>query len=214
METSRTTISAIIFDAGDILVHQIPDDKVKAWNKFLTHYHNSKMDNKEYFTQLYEKVRTLGIDSNFEIVSPYLSTEPRFKISLIEEYEIEKWWKNPDPWLFETISKFWKIGYKIGILTDSALSSRTIREVLSQLSPYVHKIVSSRDVGVMKPDKQMYSTILSELKTPPNKSLFIAHDPDEIKGALNSGLLCINFEYIGNLKKLFEFIKRKYVLEQ
>ena len=99
-------------------------------------------------TQVYKKVRILGFDFKFKHVSLNSSSEPEFKISLIEEYEIEKWWENPDPCIFETISKLWQVGYKIGLLTDSALSSRTIREVLSQLSLYVHKIVSSRDVGV------------------------------------------------------------------
>jgi FMN phosphatase YigB (HAD superfamily) len=214
METSRIPISAIIFDAGDILVHKIPDDQVKVWNEFLTRSYNSKIDRQKYFTQLYEKVRTFGSDSKSEHVSLNLSAGPEFKISLIEEYEIEKWWKNPDPRLFETISKLWQIGYKIGILTDSALSSTTIRKILSKISPYVQQIVSSRDIGVMKPQKRMYSRILSTLETPPNKALFIAHDPDEINGALESGLFCENYELIGDLNKLLEVIQRKYILAQ
>ncbi len=214
METSRTPISAIIFDAGDILVHKIPDDQVKARNEFLTHFRSSKIDGQKIFIKVYEKVRKMGFDFKFKHVSLNSFSEPEFKISLIEEYEIEKWWENPDPCIFETISKLWQVRYKIGILTDSALSSRTIREVLSQLSPYVHKIVSSRDVGVMKPHKQMYSRILSTLNIQPNKALFIVHDPEEIKGALTSGLLCENFELIGDLNKLLEKIQGKYVLAQ
>ncbi len=212
MESSRIPISAIIFDAGDVLVHKIPDDQVKVWNEFLTRFNNSRIDPQEYFVQLYEKVRTLGTDFDSKHVSSNLSAETAVKTSLIEEYEILKWWKNPDPLLVRTISKLWQIGYKIGILTDSALSSTTIREVLFQISPYVHQIVSSRDVGVMKPQKQMYSKILLTLETPPNKALFIAHDPDEIEGALESGLFCENFKLIGDLNKLLEVIQRKYIL--
>ncbi|MFX0122404.1 MAG: HAD family hydrolase [Candidatus Hodarchaeota archaeon] len=212
MKTSRIPISAIIFDAGDILVHKIPDDQIKIWNEFFASSCNSKIDYQDYFDQLYNEVRTLGSDSKLDNVSFNLSSDPKFKISLIEEYEIKKWWKNPDPLLFDTISKLWQIGYKIGILTDSALPSTTIREILSQISPYVHQIVSSRDVGVMKPHKQMYSKILSILETQPNKALFIAHDPDEINGALESGLFCENYELIGDLNNLLEILQRKYIL--
>ena len=212
MENSRTPISALIFDAGDILVHKIPDSRVKAWNEISTLYYNSKMEIQKYFTPLYEQVRTLGSDFKFDHISIDFLLVPTLKISMFEEYEIEKWWKNPDPQVFETISQLWQIGYKIGILTDSALSSKTIRDILGPLSTYVHKIVSSRDVGVMKPDQQMYSTILSQLNIAPDKAVFVAHDPDEIKGALESGLLCEDFELIGDLRKLVDMIKRKYVL--
>ena len=64
----------------------------------------------------------------------------------------------------------------------------------------------------MKPHKQMYSEILLTLEIPPNKALFIAHDPDEINGALESGLFCENYELIGDLNKLLELIQRKYIL--
>ena len=157
-------ISAIIFDAGDVLVHKVPNYRVQAWKEFLSLFYNSTVDKVDYFNRIYEKVRTLGSISKSEEISLY-SVKPKIKISLIEEFEIQKWWENPDPRLNETISKLWKIGYKIGILTDSALSSIKIRDVLSKISPYVHQIVSSRDVGVMKPHKQMYSTILSLSKS-------------------------------------------------
>jgi len=60
----------------------------------------------------------------------------------------------------------------------------------------------------------MYSRILSTLNIQPNKALFIAHDPEEIKGALTSGLLCENFELIDDLNNLLEMIQRKYILAQ
>jgi len=209
METLRIPISAIIFDTGDILVHKIPDEKTTVWNEFLTRF-TSERDCKESLDQLYEKVRVLGSNSNSEYVS--LNSNLEIKLSLIEEYEIEKWWKNPDPHMVEIISRLWHIGFKIGILTDSALSSTKIREVLSQISPYVHQIVSSREIGLMKPHKQMYEKILSVLDTQSHKALFIAHDPEEINGALKTGLFCEDFELIGDLNKLLDLIQRKYTL--
>lgn len=208
METSRIPISAIIFDAGDILVHKIPDEKTTVWKEFLTQF-TSEKDCKESLGQLYEQVRVLGPNSNSEYVS---LNSLEIKLSLIEEYEIEKWWKNPDPQMGEIISRLWQIGFKIGILTDSALSSTKIREVLSQISPYVHQIVSSRDIGLMKPHKQTYEMILSVLDTPSRKALFIAHDPEEINGALEVGLFCEDFELIRDLNGLLELIQRKYIL--
>ncbi|MFX1507363.1 MAG: HAD family hydrolase [Promethearchaeota archaeon] len=211
MAISRIPISAIIFDAGDVLVHKIPNYQVQAWKEFSSLFDDSTIDKEDYFNQIYERVRILGSYSKSEYISLY-SVKPKIKISLFEEFEIQKWWKNPDPNLNEIISKLWRIGYQIGILTDSALPSTIIRKVFSQISPYIHQIVSSRDVGVMKPHEQMFSTMLSNLEIPPNRALFIAHDPVEINGALKSGLLCENFELIGNLNNLLELIQEKYIL--
>ncbi|MFW9904645.1 MAG: HAD family hydrolase [Candidatus Thorarchaeota archaeon] len=210
MEISRIPISAIIFDAGDVLVHKIPNHQVQAWKEYLSLLNNSTIDKEDFFNRMYERVRTLGSYSKPQEISLF-SVKPKIKISLLEEFEIQKWWKNPDPRLNETISKLWRIGYQIGILTDSALSSMRIREVLSQISPYIHQIVSSRDVGVMKPHKQMYSTILSNLEITPDRALFIAHDPVEINGALETGLFCENYELIGDLNNLLDIIRRKYI---
>ncbi|MFX1544757.1 MAG: HAD family hydrolase [Promethearchaeota archaeon] len=210
MVSSRKPISGIIFDAGDILVHKIPDNKLKIWDEVSNVLNNSKIDFQTQFTNLYDKVRTLGANFSSECVSTSLSEYNLIKISLIEKYEIEKWWENPDPLTFETISKLWELGYKIGILTDSARPSSIIREVLGRMSNFFHQIVSSRDIGVMKPDKKMYSSIISALRILPRRALFIAHDPDEIKGAIESGLLIENYEAIGNLQKLVEVIQQKY----
>ncbi len=214
MHIRKTPISALIFDAGDVLVHKLPDDNLKVWKEILTHFQASNLDPQEHFTQLYNKVRTLGSDSNSERDFVNLPDIPSLNIPihLIEEYEIERWWENPDPQLFNTIFQLWRIGYKIGILTDSVLHSGTIRKLLFPVSPYVHEIVSSRDNGAMKPESQMYLTILSQLNATPEKAVFIAHDPDEIKGALSIGLLCEDFETIRNLSELVERIKRKYDL--
>ncbi len=214
MHNRKKPISALIFDAGDVLVHKLPDDKLKVWKEILTHFQISNLDPQEYFTQLYNKVRICGSDSNSETDFINLPDIPSLNIPihLIEEYEIEKWWENPDPQLFNTIFQLWKIGYKIGILTDSALHSETIRKLLFSVSPYVHEIVSSRDNGAMKPNPQMYLTILSQLNATPENAVFIAHDPDEIKGALSIGLSCENFETVENLSELVERIKTKYDL--
>lgn len=209
MEISKTQISALIFDAGDVLVHKIPDNQIKAWNDISFLFQNSKIEKQKLFTLGYDQIRSIGSDYKFD----YIKIDSfLIKLALFEEYETKKWWINPDPKAFESISQLRQIGFKIGILTDSVLPSNTIRKVIGPLSTLVNEIVSSRDVGVMKPDQQMYYTILSQLKMQPDKAVFIAHDPDEIKGALKLGLNCEDFEAIGNLRKLVERIKRKYVL--
>lgn len=217
MSLVKKAISAIIFDAGDVLVHQIPDDDVNAiktiYSKF-SEYNKAELS--VYFTQLYEKTRILGSGSNTDIVKVELhdQTNLTLPIHLICQYEIMKWWQNPDPLLKETFIDLRKEGFRLAILTDSVLPSKTIRDILNHVSPYIHTIVSSRDIGAMKPDHRMYSAVLDQLNISAKKGLFIAHDIEELQGALEVGLFCENYEEIESLQKLIEVIRHKYVFSE
>lgn len=212
----KKTVTALIFDAGDVLINKIEDYEVKAWYKIQNLLKSYDNKNTFIFTQIYEKIRTLGSIEEFNFISLpsgetlRKSQHNTIDIRLYEEYEIEKWWKNPDPALLKTLIQFKEIGYKIGILTDSALTSDHIRKVLDGFSDYIDVIVSSRDVGGMKPNTRMYLSILSQLNTSPDKALFIAHDQQELEGAQKLGILVENFEEIKNLNILVKKIKQKY----
>ncbi|MFX0171065.1 MAG: HAD family hydrolase [Candidatus Hodarchaeota archaeon] len=214
MSPSNIAISAIIFDAGDVLVHQIPDEDLEVMTTFYSRYSGyDKSELSFHFTQLYEKIRTLKPNSKINFVEMKLDNQPKLKlpISLFCEYEVEKFWKNPDPLLKETFIYLRKQGYRIAILTDSALPSDKIRKILNHVSPYIHSIVSSRDIGTMKPDQSMYSAILKRLNISAKKGLFIGHDIEEIQGASEVGLFHENYEEIGSLERLIEVIHQKYV---
>jgi HAD superfamily hydrolase (TIGR01549 family) len=213
----KIPISALIFDAGDVLVNKIADTEVKAWYKIQNLLKSKEKRNEFRFTQIYEKIRSLGSidEANFiSIISGETFRRPRLNtidIKVYEEYEIEKWWRNPDPTLLMTLKQLKEIGYKIGILTDSALTSEHIGKVLDAFSNYIDAIVSSRDIGMMKPSRRMYISVLSQLNVNPEKALFIAHDWEELEGAEKLGILVENFEEIKNLNSLVKKIKQKYV---
>ncbi|MFX0184377.1 MAG: HAD family hydrolase [Candidatus Hodarchaeota archaeon] len=217
MSRVKKAISAIIFDAGDVLVHQTPDEDVNVTKTIHSKLSgNNKVSLSEYFTQIYDKTRILGSGSKIEFVKIELpdQTNLTLPIQLICQYEIMKWWQNPDPQLEETLIDLWKQGFRLAILTDSVLPSATIRDILNQVSPYIHTIVSSRDVGAMKPDHRMYSAVLDQLNISAKKGLFIAHDVEEIQGALEVGLFCENYEEIKSLQNLIEVIRQKYVFSE
>ncbi len=217
MNILKIPISALIFDAGDILVNKIEDNQINAWFKIQDILESNNNENKLNFVQIYENIRSLGNIKRANFISIISgntfqnSQHNTIDIRLYEEYEIEKWWKNPDSMLQKILQQLKGIGYKIGILTDSALTSQHIREVLSVYSEYIDSIVSSRDIGRIKPNPRMYLSILFQLNIIAEKALFVAHDPEELEGAEKLGLYVENFEEIKNLKILLRKIKQKYV---
>lgn len=208
----KQAISAIIFDAGDVLVHKIDDDKVEVWGEICSLIERNIRGNDEIFYKIYDKVRILGsafVDNEIIFELPD-KTHLKIPIKLVNQYEILKWWKNPDPLLKVTFKDLRKLKYRIAILTDSALPSDVIRDQLSFVSSYIDAIVSSRDVGAMKPDKRMYTSVLSELNLQPEKSLFIGHEKEELDGALRIGMYCENFDRIKSLERLTKIIQKNY----
>jgi FMN phosphatase YigB (HAD superfamily) len=213
MAKVKPAISAIIFDAGDVIVHKIDDEKVEVWGKICSLIEKNNVGREDFFYQIYDEVRCLGSNSAHSEISFKLPDKTRLKIpvELINQYEIIKWWQNPDSLLEVSFGDLKRSGYRIAILTDSALPSEVIRDQLSFVSSYIDTIVSSRDVGAMKPDKRMYVTVLSKLKISPEKSLFIGHDKEELDGALSIGMYCENFDKIRSLDRLTKIIRENYI---
>ncbi len=212
MISIKKPITALIFDAGDVLVHKKPDERLKSMQKVS----QLELVGENSFFELYERIRILGElnRSNFLL---YPSNErskelnkKKIDIRLFEEYEIEKWWNNPDSSLLVSFQRLSDIGYIIGILTDSVLPSNRIRDVLEEYSAFISSIVSSRDIGVMKPHPKMYNAILSDLNISAEYALFIAHDLDELEGAQKLQINTINYEKIGDLNLLVKQIEEEF----
>ncbi len=213
MISIKKPITALIFDAGDVLVHKKPEERLKSMQKVS----QLELEGENSFSELYERIRILGelTRSNFLLYSSNDRlkelNKKRIDIRLFEEYEIEKWWNNPDSSLLDSFQRLRNIGYIIGILTDSVLPSNKIRDVLEEYTAFISSIVSSRDIGVMKPHPKMYNTILSDLNVSAKYALFIAHDLDELEGAQKLQINTINYEEIGDLNLLVKQIEEEYV---
>jgi len=66
------------------------------------------------------------------------------------------------------------------------------------LSNYITAIVSSKDLGVRKPDPHFFDAVLSlerEIPLKRDEVIFIAHNSDEIFGAVDLGISVIAFNY-------------------
>lgn len=220
MISIKKPISALIFDAGDVLVHKKPDERLKSKQKVQKYLSRFELENEYIFSELYERIRILGElnKSNFLFLPSNeklnKSNKKKIDIRLFEEYEIEKWWNNPDSSLLVSFQRLSNIGYKIGVLTDSVLPSNKIMDVLEDFSVFISSIVSSRDLGVMKPHPKMYNAILSDLNISAENALFVAHDLEELKGAQKLQINTINFEEIGDLNLLVKQIEEEFLFFQ
>jgi HAD superfamily hydrolase (TIGR01509 family) len=56
------------------------------------------------------------------------------------------------------------------------------------LSPFFRVIVSSADVGAMKPDPTMFRVVLERLGVPPQRALHVGDDVADEEGARAAGM--------------------------
>lgn len=93
-----------------------------------------------------------------------------------------------------------KTGYKTGIISNAwggltnLLERWGIREVFDV-------VVGSGDVGIMKPNPQIYQLALEGLQVMPEEAVFVDDFIDNIAGAQAVGLYAIHFKNPGQVKE-------------
>jgi putative hydrolase of the HAD superfamily len=97
----------------------------------------------------------------------------------------------------ETLVTLKSRGYLLGIITDTANPVHVKLDWFERFG-FGHvwdAIVSSRDVGVRKPDRSIYQAALRQLGIAPSQAVFVGHKPSELDGAHAVGINTIAFNH-------------------
>lgn len=192
-------VKAIFFDAGDILYYR--PNKEENLKKFLDgkelKFHpdfesermrlkdlafSGQMGRHEY----YEKILSL-----FGIDDPTLIEEGVNAMSL-DDNTVEIFGGVP-----ETINQLKEKGYILGIITDTALpiSKKLNWFDQSGFGGLWDVFISSKELGVRKPDPEMYEKAIRQVGICPTDAVFVGHKKSELDGAHAVGMRTIAFNY-------------------
>jgi FMN phosphatase YigB (HAD superfamily) len=97
----------------------------------------------------------------------------------------------------ETLASLKARGYLLGIITDTAVP------VHAKLAWFAGAgfghvwdcFISSRELGIQKPDARIYHAALRQLGLSPGQAAFVGHAPEELNGARAVGMYTIAFNY-------------------
>ncbi len=92
--------------------------------------------------------------------------------------------------------------YKIGIISNS--SGRGIQQVLANRLDLFDDIVVSAEVGLFKPQPEIYQLAAKRLKLRPSECVYIDDENYRVDGALNAGMQGIVYTDFGQMKKELE----------
>lgn len=199
---------AIIFDAGDTLYDATP------WRKWLTEQLQGA-GVKITYAQLVERWENLLVDVYLGKADYWKRFEEFLKNCGLENEQVQQLKKSarqkgkdfqvgrtPFDGVVDTLARLKKNGIKLVVLSDTESTSRKVRDGLRNIGigQYFDAVLTSFDIGYIKPQPEAYSTALSEIGAQKENTLFVGHDKDELDGAKNFGLATIAYNSPQNVK--------------
>lgn len=97
----------------------------------------------------------------------------------------------------KTLLALKKMGYLLGIVTDTAAPVH-VKLRWFERGGFGHvwdTIISSAELGVQKPDAQIYQAALRQLGLHPAQAVFVGHNASELEGARAVGMKTVAFNY-------------------
>lgn len=189
----------LIFDAGDLLYYRTQrGEKFKAFLGELGMQINPDHDaakkaieHKAYRGQISHDEYRESILHIYGIHQPELVS--RGKQALIDDDANVTFFEGVP----ETLLKLKAQGYLLGIITDTA-NSISAKLSWFERGGFGHvwdSIISSMDIGVRKPDPNIYHASLRQLGLEPGQAVFVGHRAVELDGARAVGIATIAFNY-------------------
>lgn len=82
--------------------------------------------------------------------------------------------------------------YRLGLITNGPSWSQRPKIERFALASYMHAIIVSEEVGVAKPDPQIFHIALTTLAVAPEEALFVGDSPEnDLRGAAQAGMPAI-----------------------
>jgi len=196
---SQQNIKNIIFDVGNVLVQWSPLNIVK---KTFPHYKKHDIDtviNAVFKSDIWKQLNLGTITEKEAINKLALSTT-------LQENELEKLFCNikitqdPVPGTFEVLTKLYDMKFNLLALTDN------VNEIISYLKKryefwkYFSHIIVSAEIGMMKPDINIFKYVLSEHQLDPLQTLFIDDHLQNIQSAQLLSINCFQFSNCEDFK--------------
>jgi putative hydrolase of the HAD superfamily len=192
-------IRALIFDAGDILYYR--SNEGVRFNAFLRDLGLDTGDSQSIEKSALTQQAFCGQIEKDEFHDAYLRlcgvTQPEQialgKQILEEENNKIEFFEGVQ----ETLIALKEQGYLLGIITDTANNLQTKLRWFER-GGFAHvwdSIISSRELGVSKPDPAMYQSALRQLGLSAEQAAFVGHKGSELEGAYAIGMKTIAFNY-------------------
>jgi len=184
-------IRAIIFDFGGVLVRTSDPVGRREWENRL-HLSAGELERLVHGSDLWVNAQRglLSVDDYWQGIADRLGIPAQDIPSLREDYFRDD---HLDYGLMAVIAVLRAKGYKIGLLSNDALTLEAkLREQLAIYNRF-DAVVISAVIGVMKPEAGAYEAIAKALNVAPAECVFIDDNLANVEGARRFGMSAIRY---------------------
>jgi putative hydrolase of the HAD superfamily len=198
------SIRSILFDAGDILYFR--PRRYQNLNVFLKELALDEEDNHTQEKKALTKLAFLGQISQDQYREAILRLHG---VSQPDHIELGKRILDEDDrdiqfyeGVPQTLSALKERGYLLGVITDTAnpLHMKLGWFEKGGFGSVWDSLISSKEIGICKPDPKIYEAALKQLGVQPQQAVFIGHKASELDGAKAVGMQTIAFNYDQTVK--------------
>ncbi len=198
-QAGRQSIQAMIFDAGDVLYHR--PNRYQKLAEFLGRQGIDFSAINQEGARALEQQAFRGLIDRDQYREALLRLYGITQSSLIETGKHILDAEDNDIVFFdgvrETLRALKNKGNLLGIITDTAVP------ISVKLNWFEHggigdvwdSIISSKEIGVRKPDPRIYHAALQQLGVPASQVVFVGHKASELEGARMVGMGTVAFNY-------------------
>ena len=213
----NTSMQAVLFDLDGTLhdralglynfardqfsrIGRHPRDSDQYTERFLELDACGRVWKDEVYSQLIQEFQLHSLQSPAELVQDYLSRYPDFAI--------------PMPGTHNTLLQIRELGLKIGIITNGRTDLQYAVIDSLAITSLVDVVVVSEQVGLRKPDRQIFDFALGRLGVTSHNVIMVGDDPvADIGGAHNAGIRSIFFGNSRSANAVYQAQSMKAVLD-
>lgn len=181
-------IKAVVFDFFDV----IHDDPQKAWLKA------HGFERSGIFAEASDKLDVGEIDLS-EYYRLYAEGHGSKSVEDVRAEFAEIAQLDPDT--VDVVNRLRNADYTTALVSNT--TTEEIGPILEehQLSPLFDRIIISSEVGIRKPDPEIFKLILSQLNIHPHEALFVDDTPHNVEAAMSVGMGGIVHTTANNLER-------------
>ena len=180
---------------SDINEYDVIGISAVEWEKYAEDdalYHERALGNVKSEKEIIDKI----IDKIIDIMPYRINEFKKQEILKRREERMKRALFTVDDKILNTLRKIHDKGIKIGLISNADIIDSKYWDQ-SPLSEFFDVVVFSCNVGIMKPETEIYKLAMNKLEIMPNESIFVGDGgSDELYGARNAGMKTVFSEYL------------------
>jgi epoxide hydrolase-like predicted phosphatase len=183
-------VRAVLFDFGGVLVRTGDQELRRKWEISLGL--NEGQLSKLIFDSDAARQATLGTMPE-QAIWDHVAETLKIDFEQLGQLRTDFWKKDQLDMQLVNYLKGLRPNYKTGILSNAWSNGRQLFTETFHLNDVVDEMVISAEIGLAKPDARIYHYAANKIGVKPEEVLFVDDMPQNVTGAVNIGMLGIQF---------------------